>query len=252
MDIYCRKAILEALSTTRYARTPEFAVLIKTQEVQSTTLRSYQFFNRHCDADGKLVHVCDPSCSEKRTGETKYHLNFDLGAVLQLRVQRGEAFSIAGHRPIVAGCTTNEELAYIAMACYSKRYGQRHYACAVTEGTKPENLRFQVFDYETGRSRMRAPESFVVYVLRYEAAAYANIWDLAKYGADGLDPTGPFAWRPMKQEDISPPQAFVEEVQADREGSESDEEDAETDSEENELDEEVWETADEGSVFSTD
>ncbi|KAH8116571.1 hypothetical protein DFH11DRAFT_1742210 [Phellopilus nigrolimitatus] len=153
MDIYCQTAILRALSTTRYAKTPG-------------------------------------------AGKTKDELFFHPQAVLRLRVQRGEAFSSVGHRPIIAGRTANGELAYIAQAFFRGSCNPRN--CAVTEGMKPESLRLEVRDKGTLHRRMRNPDSFVVYVLRYEPDAYAWTQDWYGFGVAGLDPTGPFAWRAVK------------------------------------------------------
>ncbi|KAH8116576.1 hypothetical protein DFH11DRAFT_1219370 [Phellopilus nigrolimitatus] len=198
IDFYCRAAILRALSTTRYGRTPEFAQLAESQQVRNIrrigTL--VLMFYRHCDANGKLIHIYnyDFSCDRDCTGKGNYDLKLDADVLLQLRVQRGEAFSSVGHYPIVAGRTVNGELAYVAEAFFGL-YGKRF--CAVTEGMKPENLRLAVSDSDSKTHRMRVPKSFSVYVLRYEPSAYARNGDLDVYGSEGLDSTGPFAWRPL-------------------------------------------------------
>ncbi|KAH8104218.1 hypothetical protein DFH11DRAFT_190503 [Phellopilus nigrolimitatus] len=177
MDIYCQTAILRALSTTRYARTPGFVLLTETRQIRNFIVgnRCMSSLNRHCDADGTLVHVCDYACVENSAGKTKDELFFHPQAVLRLRVQRGEAFSSAFFR---GSCDPRN--------------------CAVTEGMKPESLRLEVRDKGILRRRMRIPDSFAVYVLRYEPDAYAWTQDWYGFGVAGLDPTGPFAWRAVK------------------------------------------------------
>ncbi|KAH8092157.1 hypothetical protein DFH11DRAFT_1182638 [Phellopilus nigrolimitatus] len=198
MDVYCRKAISEALSTTRFARTPDFAQLTETQQVQNFVENcGPQSFYRHSDADGKLIHMRDSSSVTELVQAKKIHrLEIGTESMLRLRVQRGEAFSSVGHYPIVAGRTANGKIAYLADAFYSRPYFHRY--CTVTEGMKPENLRLEVRNWKTGRSRMRTSEAFAVYVLRYESAAYARTRDWYEYKARGLDPTGPFFWRPVE------------------------------------------------------
>ncbi|KAH8107620.1 hypothetical protein DFH11DRAFT_1168482 [Phellopilus nigrolimitatus] len=250
MDIYCRTAMLRALSTTRYAKSPEFVQSTRTQQVRNSAVNNdyLRAFYRYCDADGKLKHVCENRRLWHRLyRRKKYCLKIDDEAVLKLRVQRGEAFSSVGHYPIVAGCTTNGELAYLAVSHYSKIHSQHIFA--VTEGMKPESLRLRAWDSHSNSWRMRTPESFVVYVLRYEPAAYART---GRYGSEGLDPTGPFSWRPVRQEYSPLSDMWVEEAQIVSEGSGSDEEAWERDNEGNESDEEAWETFYGGSLFPSD
>ncbi|KAH8115050.1 hypothetical protein DFH11DRAFT_143293 [Phellopilus nigrolimitatus] len=183
LDIYCRTAILQALSTTRYASTREFTLLIETRQVRNFVAK--ELFSggrpyRHCDAGGNLVHVCDYNCTEDYIGGKKHELRLSIEAVLELHIQRGEAFSCAGHHPIIAGRTANGEIAYVAVARF-KSYGGRY--CTVTEGMKPENLYLAVRDPDSNVVRMRTPKSFIVYVLRYAPAAYTTNMDWDLYGA---------------------------------------------------------------------
>ncbi|KAH8110471.1 hypothetical protein DFH11DRAFT_1619856 [Phellopilus nigrolimitatus] len=226
MDKYCRAAILQAL------------LLDCTKKIQERNfahkhIGSYIMLTRYCDAGGSLLHLCDYPCPEGHPSEEMDYLNLPSAAVLELHIERGEAFFSAGYDPIIAGRTACGKLAYIAEAhfgLYDRCY------CAVTEGMKPENLRFTMQG-----QRLKAPESFVVYVLRYEPFEYARKeWD--EYGAEGLDPTGPFSWRTLivkkqamdryKIGYFGPKQEPLSEV-------------GQADSEEDASDEEDWKTAEE-------
>ncbi|THH07035.1 hypothetical protein EW145_g3663 [Phellinidium pouzarii] len=104
------------------------------------------------------------------------------------------AFSSAGHHVLLAGRAANGERAYLAEARFGPRFLPAF--CAITDGTKPEDLHIWTSLSKRGNDiafRKRTPVLLYVIVLRYAPDAYANS---EKNYEHVLDATGPFSWRP--------------------------------------------------------
>ncbi|KAI5116346.1 hypothetical protein M0805_005821 [Coniferiporia weirii] len=141
--------------------------------------------------------VCGGACASVSENVLKIN-TYD---VLELCVPHGTAFSSKGHYPLFAGYTTGGKPAYVAKACLTNN---RWTYCAVTEGTRPEDLRIPDYSIRVrANARGIGPESLVVYVLRYVPAAYTgsrSYDESVEGGEEGLDATGPFFWKPVWDE----------------------------------------------------
>ncbi|KAI5118530.1 hypothetical protein M0805_009682 [Coniferiporia weirii] len=202
-DIYCRAAVMQAFASIGFATTPDFAIMVKETEnlCKPTSSHRYEdyYFYRHCDTEGNLIHIraAEDVCDGVRSGVREHVLRANMQDVLEIRVPRGTAFSGAGHYPLFAGCTAGGKPAYIAVARFTNNI--QAYECAITEGTKPEDLRVPLYSKCRGK-RMVAPDTLAVYVLRYAPAVYVESGcysEIIGGSKEGLDATGPFSWRPV-------------------------------------------------------
>ncbi|THH08607.1 hypothetical protein EW145_g2577 [Phellinidium pouzarii] len=182
-DIYCRASMLKALSLTSKIRHPsDFTTFVEKVKVKCPPMSGLFIYYRHCDAEGRLLHVLDIFDYDGRCdrhGCVMEHV-MDMGPtwddIIYLHLERGTAFSSAGYYPILAGHTVDGERAYLALAVL---------------GTKPEDLRVQ--KRSAGVSAERTPISLDVLVLRWAPDLYEESEDININV--GMDATGPFFWR---------------------------------------------------------
>lgn len=195
-DIHSRRLMLDALSCTTSTSFPLVTEIVMSTEDRIRLpgkINRPVCFYRHCNKSGNFVHIWDGSDCTKKTCYSGQKMYIDLLDVLFIDFPRGTPVqlpeSAAG---LPAGWDRNGQTVFLGEAYV----GSKGYACVLTLGAKPENMRIQHWRYRhTGK--VIIPDSVRIYILRHPRGCYVSVNGTTNGITEEFYNTGtlgPFKW----------------------------------------------------------
>lgn len=179
-DTYSKKLMLNALSSSLFRNSTEYRDLVQSTKTLALNRRLYIY--RHCDADGRVIHIYDPQFGVEPDRQecegctTEHMLICSGGHHLWMDYRLGGSIPENNVVLILAGRTKNGDMGYVAM-----------------------NELFEYFVHNSEQAE--AAPSPRLAILRYAPDSFPRFprSDLSEPAAttskEGLDATGPFSWK---------------------------------------------------------